>query len=221
MTVRLYYAPGACSFIPHAALELVSAACGETFDYAPVKLHKGENKTPEYLAMNPDGQVPMLLVEGKPLTQILAILSYIDGRWPKAGLLSADPWTRAQAMSMLAWLNNTVHPTFTHVFMPAKFTDNADAQAKVRAHAVATYRGQMERIQGWIDCAQPFLSGQSAGLLDAYVLTVFRWSGYAGIDPASLPALRDHVQRVAQQPAFAAAIARERIDFNTYKPATA
>jgi glutathione S-transferase len=221
MTIRLYYAPGACSFIPHVALETVTAACGETFDYALVKLHKGEQKTPEYLAMNPDGQVPMLVVDGRPLTQILAILGYVDARWPKAGLLPADAWARAQTMSMLAWMNNTVHPTFTHVFMPNKFADDADAQAKVRAHAVATYRAQMARIQGWLDCARPWLAGEAPGLLDAYVLTLFRWSGYAGIDPASLPALREHVMRVAQQPAFAAAIARERIDFDTYKPATA
>jgi glutathione S-transferase len=221
MTVRLYYAPGACSFIPHVALETVSAACGETFDYALVKLHKGEHKTPEYLAMNPDGQVPVLLVDGKPLTQILAILGYIDARWPKAGLLPADPWARAQTMSMLAWMNNTAHATFAHVFMPGKFTDDADAQAKVRAHAMTGYRAQMQRIQGWLDCAQPWLAGAAPGLVDAYVLTLFRWSGYAGIDPASLPALRDHVMRLAGQPAFAAAIAREKIDFNTYKPAAA
>jgi glutathione S-transferase len=221
MTVRLYYAPGACSFIPHVALETVAAACGETFDYALLKMHKGEHKTPEYLAMNPDGQVPMLLVDGKPLTQILAILTYIDARWPKAGLLPADPWARAQTMSMLAWMNNTVHPTFARFFMPAKFADDADAQAKVRAAAATAYLGQLQRIQGWVDCAQPWLSGERPGLLDAYVLTLFRWGGYAAIDPASLPALQDHVMRVAKEPAFAAAIARERIDFNTYKPATA
>lgn len=221
MTVRLHYASGACSFIPHVALEIVAAACGETFDFAPVKLHKGEHKTPEYLAMNPDGQVPMLVVDGRPLTQILAILGYIDARWPQAGLLPTDPWARAQTMSMLAWMNNTAHPTFTHVFMPNKFTDDADAQAKVRAYAVQTFRGQLQRIQGWLDCAQPWLSGAAPGLLDAYALTLFRWSGFAGIDPASLPALRDHVMRVAQEPAFAAVIAREKIDFKTFKPATA
>ena len=219
MTVRLHYAPGACSFIPHVALETVAAACGETFEFAPIRLHKGEHRTPEYLALNPEGQVPVLVVDGRPLTQILAILDYLDARWPAAGLLPADAWARAQTMSMLAWMNNTVHTTFTHVFMPGKFTDDADAQAKVRAHAAAAYRGQLERIQGWLDCARPWLSGEKPGLLDAYALTLFRWGGYAGIDPASLPALRDHVLRVAQQPAFAAAIARERIDFDTYKPA--
>ena len=219
MTLELFFAPGACSFVPHVGLELIHRATGAAYEPKLVKLHKGEHRTPDYLAMNPDGKVPVLRVDGQPLTQIVAICDYLDRRFPQVGLLPADLWSRAQAMSMLAWMNNTVHTTFTHVFMPGKFTDDADAQAKVRAHAAAAYRGQLERIQGWLDCARPWLSGEKPGLLDAYALTLFRWGGYAGIDPASLPALRDHVLRVAQQPAFAAAIARERIDFDTYRPA--
>ena len=63
-----------------------------------------------------------------------------------------------------------------------------------------------------LDGAQPWLAGERAGLLDAYALTLFRWGGFAGIDPASLPAYRDHVAKVAQQAPFAAVISRERID---------
>ena len=79
----LYFAPGACSFVPHVALEAAKA------DFEPklVKLHKGEHRTAEYLAMNPNGQVPVLVVDGKPLTQIVAICDFIDRRYPDAGLL--------------------------------------------------------------------------------------------------------------------------------------
>src|SRR5579885_462923 len=59
----LYFAPGACSFVPHVALELVKAATGEDFEPKMVKLHKGEQKSPEYLALNPNGQVPVLVVD--------------------------------------------------------------------------------------------------------------------------------------------------------------
>jgi glutathione S-transferase len=221
MSLRLYFAPGACSFVPHVGLEIAAAASGEAVDFHMLKLHKGEHKTPEYLAMNPNGQVPMLLVDGRPLTQIVAICEYVDARFPQAGLLPRDPWARAQQVSMLAWMNNTVHPTFTHVFMPDRFTDDADAQAKVRAFAAATYRTHLERIQGWLECAQPWLGGEKPSFVDAYALTLLRWGGFAGIDPASLPAYRDYVAKLAEQPAVAAAIARERIDLNTFKPAKA
>jgi glutathione S-transferase len=222
MTLRLFYAPGACSFVPHAALETIAAATGEQFEFQSIRLHKGEHRTPEYLAMNPDGQVPVITVDGKPLTQILAICGYLDARFPSAGLLPADPWARAQALSLLAWMNNSVHPTFTHFFMPQKFTDDADSQAKIRAAAVPAYRAHLERIQGWIECAQPWLStGEQPSFLDFYALTLFRWGGYAGIDPATLPVLRAYVNRVAGASAVAAAMAREKIELDVYKPAAA
>ncbi len=84
MNIELYFAPGACSFVPHVALEAVRAATGQSFEPKLVKLHKGEHRTPEYLAMNPNGQVPLLVAEGKPLTQIVAICEYLDRSFPQA-----------------------------------------------------------------------------------------------------------------------------------------
>ena len=217
MTIRLHYAPGACSFVPHVGLELA----GEVFEPVLVRLHKGEHLTPEYLAMNADGQVPVLQSEGRTLTQIVAICDWIAGRHPGLGLLPADPWARAQTLSLLAWINNSVHPTFSQVFLTRKFVDDPGAQTLLRASATERYRAQLERIQGWVGCAQPFLTGERPSFLDAYVLTVQRWGGYAGIDPATMPALRDYVARLAQHPGVAAVIARERIELNTYPPAAA
>jgi len=109
MSLELYFAPGACSFVPHVALEAAKAP----FEPKLVKLHKGEQKTPEYLALNPNGQVPVLVAEGKPISQIMAICEYLDRTFPTAGLLPKDSAARAQALSQLAWMNNTAHPTFT------------------------------------------------------------------------------------------------------------
>ena len=60
MPLKLYYASGACSFVPHTMLELA----GATFEPVAVKLHKGEHNSPEYRAINPRGQVPALAVDG-------------------------------------------------------------------------------------------------------------------------------------------------------------
>ena len=139
MKLELYFAPGACSFVPHASLEAIKAATGQDFEPRLVKLHKGEHRTPEYLAMNPNGQVPVLVVDGKPLNQIVAILSFLDQCFPKAGLLPAEPGSRAQAMAQLAWKNNTVHPTFTRVFRSADFAESESAQAEETKMAQAKY----------------------------------------------------------------------------------
>lgn len=209
--ITLYYAPGACSFVPHVALEIIRMATGEDYEAKVIKLHKGEQRTPEYLAINPAGQVPTLVVEDQPLTQIVAIGDYLDRRFPDARLMPSEPWARAQAMSTLCWFNNTVHPTFTHVFMPQKFASDAAVQAVIREHATAQYRELLERIQTMAASARPFWLGERVSMLDAYALTLLRWGSLAGIEPSSLPAYRDYVARVAEAPAVAAVIAREGI----------
>jgi glutathione S-transferase len=217
--IELYFAPGACSFVPHVALEAVKAATGTDFEPRLVKLHKGENQTPEYLAMNPNGQVPVLVVDGKPLSQIVAICDYLDRSFPKAGLLPAEAWQRAQALSQLAWMNNTVHPTFTHWFRPYEYTDNETAQAEVKRFAVGKFRERLERLQEWCKAATTYWFGNQVSFHDAYCFTLLRWGGYAGIDPDSLPALKAYVERVVQAPPVAAALERERVKLDTYKKA--
>ena len=219
MNLELYFAPGACSFVPHVALEAVKAATGQAFEPKLVKLHKGEHKTPEYLAMNPNAQVPVLVVEGKPLVQIVAICDYLDRSFPKAGLLPAEPWARAQALSQLVWMNNTVHPTFTHVFRAAEYAESDAAQADVKKVAAAKYRKLLERIQGWVALANPHWYGERITCHDAYAFTLLRWGGYAGIDPQSLPSYLAYVERAMTAAPMAAALEHERIKLDTYKAA--
>ena len=214
---QLYFAPGACSFVPHVALELVKSATGEDFEPKMVKLHKNEQKAPEYLALNPNGQVPVLVAEGKPIIQIVAICDYLDRKYPKAGLLPTDPWARTQALSDLAWMNNTVHPTFTHIFRPYEFADDEAAQANVKKVGAKRFRQLLERIQEKVKKAAPFWLGDKPTFHDAYSFTFLRWGGFAGIDPKSLPAYYEYIQRVIAHPAVAAAMARERVALDTFK----
>jgi glutathione S-transferase len=220
MTLKLYFAPGACSFVPHALLETT----GEAFEPVLVKLHKGEHQTPDYKAINPRGQVPVLVDGEHTITQIVAIVSYLNDRFPQHGFLPREPLARAKALETLAWMNNTVHPTFTHVFMPFKFTDEPQAQAEIKAFAARNYAPLLGEIEAMAQAAaakgQACLGGERFGPLDAYALTLIRWGGFAGIDPAGYPALWSHVQKVAQLPAVARAIERERLQLNVYQPPT-
>jgi glutathione S-transferase len=217
---KLYYGIGACSFVPHAALEAIREATGEAYETQLVKLNKKEQAAPEFLALNPNGQVPVLVVDGKPITQIVAICEYLDRKYPQLNLMPADPWRRTEAMSLLAWMNNSVHPTFTHVFMPDKFSDSADAQAELKRFNTANYRALLERIQGMTALADPWLFGEKISFLDIYALVLFRWGGLAGIDPDTMPQYKAFVERIAKVPAVATALAREGAPLNMYrKPA--
>lgn len=211
--LQLYFAPGACSFVPHVGLE----AAGAEFEPKLVKLHKGEQRTPAFLALNPNAQVPVLVVDGRPLTQIVAIADYLDRRFPDAALLPTDPWARAQAVSQLAWMNSTPHTTFTRVFFPERFAESDVGKAEAKRKAIEAYRGYLERLQEWSARAAPYWLGSRVSFHDAYAFTLLRWAGFAGIDPASYPALHGYVQRVMEATPVKAALARERIALDTFK----
>ena len=219
MSMKLYFAPGACSFVPHSLLE----TAGAEYEPVMVKLHKGEQNEPAYRAINPRGQVPVLVDGEQTITQIPAIVQYLDAKFPEQGFLPRETLPRIKALETLSWMNNTVHPTFTHVFMPQKFAGTPEAQAELKAFNAKVYAGLLGEIEQMAkkaaDQSQPFLTGEKLGPLDAYALTLLRWGGFAQIDPAGFPALWAHVQKVAQQPGVARAIERERLQLNLYKAA--
>ncbi len=215
--MQLYFAPGACSFVPHAMLE----DSGLAFEPMMVKLHKGEQNAEPFRSLNPRGQVPVLVQDGTALTQIVALCLHIDRLCPAREFLPQDPMARSQALSILAWMNNTVHPTFTHVFMPQKYHESADVQDQIRQHAVKQYAQLLDELEQLVRDAQArgqaWLSGRQWGPLDAYALTLTRWGSMAGHNPEHRATLWAHVQQVAAQPGVARTIERERLTLNLYK----
>ena len=215
MSLKLYFAPGACSFVPHCMLQRAGA------EYQPimVKLHKGEQHEADYLAINPRGQVPVLVDDGQVVTQILAIVLHLDQKFPDAQFLPTSPLARVKAIETLAWMNNTVHPTFTHIFMPQKFSDQADVQASLKAFNTQTYKGLLSELESFVSAKAPsaWLSGDHLGPLDAYALTLTRWGSIAGINPSTYALLWAHVQRVAADQDVSVVIERERLQLNLFK----
>ena len=104
--LTLYLSPGSSSMAPHIALNEV----GADFEIRPTLLSKGDNKTPAYLAINPEGKVPTLTVDGRPMTEVAAILFYIAKTFPEAGLLPAGVEGEAQAISWMSFVASSVHP---------------------------------------------------------------------------------------------------------------
>jgi glutathione S-transferase len=201
---------------------------GADFEPAMVKLHKGEQNSDDYKAINPRGQVPVLVVNPEfdssvVLTQIVSIINYLNDTYPNAQFLPSDPIPKAQALSTLAWLNNTVHPTFTHIFMPQKFSDNASIHDDLRTFNRKLYAEQLAELNVMVETMNArqaaYLLGSNISPLDLYALTLTRWGGIAGIDPAANnAALWAHIQKVAAHPAVAEVIARERLQLNVFVP---
>jgi glutathione S-transferase len=105
--LTLYLSPGSGSMATHIALHEI----GVDFERRPISFAKREQFAPEYLALNPEGKVPTLIVDGRPLTEVAATLYYLAKRYPEAGLwpeggLEAE----AHAVSWMSFIASTIHP---------------------------------------------------------------------------------------------------------------
>src|ERR1700739_2523089 len=105
--LTLYFVPGASSMAVHIALHEI----GVPFEARPISFARQEQRSEKYLALNPEGKVPTLLIDGRPLTEVAAILYYLARQFPAAGLLPKDdPEAEAQAISWMSFIASTLHP---------------------------------------------------------------------------------------------------------------
>ena len=105
--LTLYFSPGSSAMAPHIALHEI----GAPFDSVRVSFSKRDNRAPAYLALNPEGKVPTLLIDGRPLTEVAAILFYLAKRFPESGLWpEGDLEAEAQAISWMSFIAATIHP---------------------------------------------------------------------------------------------------------------
>jgi glutathione S-transferase len=106
--LTLYHSPGSSSMATHIALHEI----GVPFEAKLTSLHKNENRAPDYLALNAEGKVPTLLIDGRPLTEVAATLWYLARRYPEAGLLpqQGDIEAEARIISWMSFIASTIHP---------------------------------------------------------------------------------------------------------------
>ena len=106
-TLTFYFAPGSSSMAPHIGLHEV----GAPFEPRPMSFKNADLRKPEYLAINPEGKVPTLVVDGRPLTEVAGILYYLARAFPATDLLPKDdPQAEAQAISWMSFVASTLHP---------------------------------------------------------------------------------------------------------------
>jgi len=175
--LTLYFAPGSSSMAPHIALH----EAGAVFESRPLSFHKKDNRSPAYLAINPEGKVPTLLIDGRPLTEVAAILFYVARRFPEAGLLPTDDIeAEAQVVSWMSFIAATVHP----------------AQRRGLAHARSVYSIAEQRL-GARDWAVGHYS-----IADIHLFRLF-WRFRASLNPeqGEFPNLSAHHDRVMARPA--------------------
>ncbi len=175
--LTLYFTSGASSMAPHIALHEV----GAPFESHHISLAKNEHRTPAYLAINPEGKVPTLLIDGRRLTEVAAIQFYLAKRYPDANLLpAADIEAEAQAISWMSFIAATVHP----------------ARSRGLDYAMGVYKLADQRLG-----KQEWAIGRYS-IADIHLFRLF-WRFANSLKPpqGSLPNLEAHYTRMMARPA--------------------
>ena len=206
MGMKLYYAPGACSFASHIALEEV----GLPYDTVKLNLAEGDQRKPEYLALNPRGRVPTLVVNGHVLTENVGIMTYLAGGYPDAKLWPKDTWHQGIAVSTMAWISNTVHPAYGHYLRPARYVDGDVHQEAVKAKAKENYGKHLEEIDSLLK-GRKWAIGNHYTVVDGYLLVFYRWGIRGGFPVKSLANYSALADRVLARPAVQKVMADEGI----------
>ena len=194
--IKLYYSPGACSLAPHIVLEELGIA------YEPVliSLRDGEQKKADYLKINHRARVPALNVDGKVLTENVAILTYLGGGYPERGLWPKETWKQAEALSLMAWLASSVQVAFSGNVRPERYASDSAAKENVKLISRQTLLACYADIEK-ILTGKTFAMGGQFTVCDPYLLVFYRWGFRVGLDMKNqYPHWSRHASRVASRP---------------------
>jgi glutathione S-transferase len=165
--LTLCYGPGACSMASHIVLE----ESGEKYTGRRIDLAKGEQRSADYLKINPHGRVPALgLDNGDFISENAAILPFLGKRF---GLWTNDPATEAKMMSFIGWLSSTVHPAHAHIGRPERYASDPAMHANIKETGRQAFHGYLKEIDG-LYAGRQWLFDQYS-VADPYAFVMYVW----------------------------------------------
>jgi glutathione S-transferase len=204
MRLQLYYSPIACSMVPYINL----AEADAKFEVVPVNFRIGAHMTPEYLAINPLHKVPVLAVDGRPLTENVAINTFIARQFPAARLLPADPMDEIVAISRMSWLASGVHPHLSRINAPLKFCDTPGSEAATRRLAAAFTAENFRAADSLLKDREFFFDHFTA--VDAHFFWCVRRATQYDLPLGEYPNLLAHFDRMKQRRSVQRVLAYEK-----------
>lgn len=202
--LKLYYSPGACAMASHIALE----EAGADYEVVPIDLKSGQQKTPEYLAINPAGVTPALVTDEGVLTENLVIMGYVAQTHPDAGLADIESsfhFGKMQAFN--GFLGASLHPAIGRVLF-ARPPLEGDERAKATEAALAKYDLVEQHL-----LIGPWAMGEHYSVADGYLSVFTRWARQAKLlDQTRFPKLNAHLDRVQARPAVRRVLEAEGLE---------
>lgn len=207
MRTTLYGSPSTASLVVHWLL----IELGIEHALVLLDFDTREHKAAAYLALNPAGKVPTLLIDGQVLTEAAAIALHLADRHPQAGLLPA-PGTplRAEAYRWMFWCANTVQPAYRAWFYADEAAGGESIDA-VRASARQQLEAAWQHLDRHLQGGGPYVLGDAPSVVDFMLVMLMRWSRNMPTPSDSWPLLKAYAQRLKARPAFVEVYRREGI----------
>lgn len=200
----LYYTPRTCALATHIAL----IDAGADYTLERIDFAKGEQRSPAFLAVNPKGRVPALATPQGILTETPAVLAYLAQAFPQAALAPQDPFAFARLQSFNAFLSSTLHVAHAHGPRGNRWTDDPAAIQALKAYVPTSVSAAFQLIEDGM-LQDPFVLGETYSIADPYLFTMSTWIEGDGVDPALIPRVMAHRDRMAQRPSVIRALAEE------------
>lgn len=209
--IQLHYSPGNANMAPHIALQEL----GLPYELIQVDRANNAHKSPEYLKLNPNGLIPVLVDGDLVLYESAAILLHLADSHPTGGLIPAvGTAERAQLYKWLVWLTNTLQTALINYFYPERWVaeGNADGAAQVRACAQAKIGSLLDQLDVQLaGHGAPWLLGERYSIADPMAFMLCRWTRGFGRPARSLPHLGPYLQRMLERPAVQRMLSAEAL----------
>jgi glutathione S-transferase len=204
--LTFYYAPGTCALATHLALEYA----GTPHEAVRLNFKEQQQRSPEYLRINPKGRVPALVTPQGVLTETPALLQYIAQTQPEAKLAPLDdPFQLAKMNAFNSYLCSTVHVAHAHGARGYRWTDDPQAIESMKKKVPQTMADCFELIETQM-FEGPWVLGERFSTSDLYLYTLTRWLQGDQVDVQRFPRVADHLGRMDVQPQVQKVLAAQR-----------
>ena len=195
----LYYSPGSASMVVHLALLEI----GVPFRLVKLDFERDEQRGAEYLKLNPRGQVPTLVIDGKPYFECAALLLILAERHPEARL-APPPGSalRADWYQWVVFFANALGPVYRQWFYPSDL-GSPEHPPFVRDALRAKIEGSWSLVDAHLAAHGPYMLGAEFSGVDLLALMYMRWSRNMPKPVTAWPALRQYADRLRARPSWA------------------
>ena len=210
--IQLHYYPSNASFTPHVLLHEI----GTPFELVRVDREHDAHRSPAYLKLNPNGQIPVMVDGDLVLYETAAICLHLADTFPQAALAPAlGTAERAHFYKWLVWLTNTLQPMVMHWFYPERMVapGNTAGAAELKAVAEARVVQLLQQVDDQLaGHGGPWLLGEAYSAADPFAFMLGRWTrNYASRKARDFPHIGPYLQRVFERPAVQKAVATEQL----------